>query len=78
MAGPIAKPILRAHGQAYQVRGLVFATVASFIIALGYKHLVAEPRKRSYAEFYKTYDPEEHQEQMFKWGILRTFQDQDN
>ncbi|XP_018558456.1 cytochrome c oxidase subunit 6C-1 [Lates calcarifer] len=47
MRGMLAKR-LRIH--------LPLAFVVSFGLALTYKFAVAEPRKRAYAEFYKTYD----------------------
>jgi cytochrome c oxidase subunit 6c len=74
----LAKPILRGHLQAYQVKNLIVCGVLSFVVALGYKHGVAEPRKRKYAAFYKTYDAEEHERKLFEYGLVRTFKDQDN
>ena len=74
----IAKPILRGHLQAYQVKNLILCGALSFVVALGYKHGIAEPRKRLYREFYKTYDIEEHQRYLLEHGLVRTFQDQEN
>lgn len=74
----IAKPILRGHLQAYQVKSLIISGVLSIAVALGYKHGIAEPRKQRYATFYKTYDPEEHEKKLFEYGLIRTFADQDN
>ena len=53
VAGRLAKPELRGHAQRFIRRHLISAVTLSFVGALAWKYLVAEPRKTRYAEFYK-------------------------
>lgn len=53
VSGRLAKPELRGHAQRYVRRHLIGAITCALTGAIAWKYLVAEPRKRRYAEFYK-------------------------
>lgn len=53
-AGRLAKPQLRGHLNDALKRSLWEAGIAAFATGLAYKYLIAEPRKRRYAEFYRS------------------------
>ncbi|XP_024592913.1 cytochrome c oxidase subunit 6C-like [Neophocaena asiaeorientalis asiaeorientalis] len=62
-----------------QMRGLLAKRlrchiVGAFFVSLGvaafYKFAVAEPRKKAYADFYRTYDSIKDFEEMWKAGIF--------
>ncbi|RWS02092.1 cytochrome c oxidase subunit 6C-like protein [Dinothrombium tinctorium] len=76
----LEKPRLRYDVARRQSRTLLFAGALAFTCALAYRHLVAERRKRRYAEFYKTYDAEREMKRMLASGIglPRRFQDQED
>lgn len=52
-AGRIPKPVLRGHLHTLLKRNMWVIGVAAVGAGLAWKHGVAEPRKRRYAEFYK-------------------------
>lgn len=56
-AGRLAKPQLRGHLHDAMKRALWQSGGVALATALAYKYLVAEPRKRRYAEFYRSVDP---------------------
>lgn len=64
-----------------QMRGLLakclrFLIVEAILVSLGvaafYKFAVAEPRKKAYADFYRTYDSMKDFEEMRKAGIFQS------
>ncbi|CAG2178453.1 unnamed protein product [Oppiella nova] len=69
VAGRIPKPVLRGHAQRYVRRHLFAAIGLSFAGAIAWKYLVAEPRKRRYAEFYKNYDVEKEEKRLISLGL---------
>ena len=52
--GRLAKPQLRGHVKDYLKKHLIFAVTGALGVAFAWKYLVAEPRKRAYAEFYRS------------------------
>ncbi|CRK89743.1 CLUMA_CG003370, isoform A [Clunio marinus] len=71
-AGRIPKPILRGLHNAQIKRNLVIAGVLVTVVTVAVKYLRNEPRKRDYAEFYKTYDPEKSFKRMVDAGLLQS------
>lgn len=69
----LPKPQLRGLLRSYLKKHLTIAVVLSVAAGYAWKALVADPRKKAYAEFYKTYDPDEHYEAMKKAGVLPDF-----
>ncbi|XP_019506787.1 PREDICTED: cytochrome c oxidase subunit 6C-like [Hipposideros armiger] len=63
MCGLLAKR-LRVH--------IVGAVIVSLGVAAFYKFAVAEPRKKAYADFYRTYDSMKDFEAMRKAGIFQS------
>ncbi|NXR16858.1 COX6C oxidase, partial [Cinclus mexicanus] len=57
-------------------RRMKFHLLGAFLVSVGcaalYKFVVAEPRKRAYAEFYKKYDPVKDFEAMKAAGVLES------
>ncbi|NXO17188.1 COX6C oxidase, partial [Oriolus oriolus] len=55
-------------------RRMKFHLLGAFVVSMGcatlYKFAVAEPRKRAYAKFYKSYDPMKDFEAMKAAGVL--------
>ncbi|NWV61615.1 COX6C oxidase, partial [Malurus elegans] len=55
-------------------RRMKFHLLGAFMLSVGcatlYKFGIAEPRKRAYAEFYKSYDPMKDFEAMERAGVL--------
>lgn len=49
----LAKPQMRGLLRSHLKLHLSIAAVGSVLSALAFKYLVAEPRKKAYAEFYK-------------------------
>uniref|UniRef100_A0A336KK21 CSON012616 protein n=1 Tax=Culicoides sonorensis TaxID=179676 RepID=A0A336KK21_CULSO len=74
-AGRLPKPQLRGLHQATIKTSLASAAVLVTITALALKFGRNEPRKRDYAEFYKTYDDNAVYERMKKAGLLQSAQD---
>jgi hypothetical protein len=53
VVGKLSKPQLRGHVKSYIRTHLSISAVLALSAAIGWKYLVAEPRKAKYAEFYK-------------------------
>ena len=72
MSTALAKP--QMHG--LLAKRLRFHIVGAFIVSLGFatfcKFAVAERRKKSYADFYKSYDSMKDFEEMRKAGIFQS------
>nr|XP_043879982.1 cytochrome c oxidase subunit 6C-1 [Solea senegalensis]XP_043879983.1 cytochrome c oxidase subunit 6C-1 [Solea senegalensis] len=68
----LPKPLMRGLLARRLKFQLPMAFVASFLVAYGYKFLVADPRKRAYAEFYKTYDPIKEFDRMREAGVFES------
>lgn len=49
----LAKPQLRGACARYMTRAAYTSGACALAVALAFKYLVAEPRKRAYAEFYR-------------------------
>lgn len=49
----IPKPVLRGLHNATIRKNLIVAGVLMFVVTVGIKFLVNEPKKQDYAEFYK-------------------------
>uniref|UniRef100_A0A2R5LF95 Putative cytochrome c oxidase subunit vic n=1 Tax=Ornithodoros turicata TaxID=34597 RepID=A0A2R5LF95_9ACAR len=69
-----AKPQLHGLLRSYLRKHIALACVCGVVGAVAWKLLVAEPRKRSYAEFYKTYDAAADNERMTKLGLFQSKQ----
>ncbi|XP_021570620.1 cytochrome c oxidase subunit 6C-like [Carlito syrichta] len=71
-SGALMKP--QMHG--LLVKHLRFHIVGAFIVSLGvaafYKFVVAEPRKKTYADSYRNYDSMKDFEEMRKAGIFQS------
>ncbi|XP_054153586.1 cytochrome c oxidase subunit 6C-like [Oppia nitens] len=68
-SGKLAKPQLRGYAQRYVRRHLIGAITLSMVGAIAWKYLVAEPRKRRYAEFYSTYDVAKEEARLKSLGL---------
>ena len=77
-AAAIQKPILRGLVKGYLVRGLLITTMTSLVVGYAYKALVADPRKKRYADFYKTYDGNAEADRMYRMGVIRGWDDNDD
>ncbi|CAG2116190.1 unnamed protein product [Medioppia subpectinata] len=67
--GRIPKPVLRGHAHAFVRRHLFISIGLSLVGAIAWKYAVAEPRKRTYAEFYKNYDVEKEEQRLIALGL---------
>ena len=66
------KPVMRGLHLAQTKRNLVMAGVFVGATVLSMYYLRNEPRKRDYAEFYKTYDAEKAFQRMRDAGLLQS------
>ncbi|KYN23014.1 PREDICTED: cytochrome c oxidase subunit 6C [Trachymyrmex cornetzi] len=73
MSTPIAKPQLRGLLTSQIKKNLIAMMIASISAGLAYKILVADKRKRRYAEFYKTYDAEKQLKIMNEAGLMQSY-----
>ncbi|XP_053251529.1 cytochrome c oxidase subunit 6C [Podarcis raffonei] len=71
-AALLPKPQMRGLLASRLRKHIVVAFLFSMGCAAGYKFGVAEPRKRAYAEFYKTYDAMKEFEAMRKAGVFES------
>jgi len=74
----LPKPMLRGHLKQYLTKHLIIGGLLSIAGAFAWKYGVAEPRKRRYAEFYRTYDADADFERMDKLGVFRYFEEYDD
>ena len=51
--GRLPKPELRGYTSRYLRKHVLIALSLGFVSSMAYKFLVAEPRKKRYAEFYR-------------------------
>ncbi|KAG7999363.1 Cytochrome c oxidase subunit 6C-1 [Nibea albiflora] len=70
----LQKPMMRGMLAKRLRIQLPLAFLVSFSTAMAYKFLVADPRKRAYAEFYKTYDSTKEFNAMREAGIFESVQ----
>ncbi|KAG4077664.1 hypothetical protein HA402_015707 [Bradysia odoriphaga] len=66
------RPQLKGLHNATIKRNLVVAIGLSFLAMFAYKFAVNEPKKRTYAEFYKNYDADAAFERMRKHGVFNS------
>ncbi|KAM3843274.1 cytochrome c oxidase subunit 6C [Diretmus argenteus] len=68
----LQKPLMRG----LLSKRLKFHTPIAFslalLVALGFKYIVAEPRKKAYADFYKQYDPVKEYAAMREAGVFQS------
>ncbi|GFY74663.1 cytochrome c oxidase subunit 6C [Trichonephila inaurata madagascariensis] len=69
----LAKPQLRGLFRSYLQKHLTIAIVSGIAGSIAWKFLVMDPRKKAYAEFYKTYDPDAEYKRMKEAGVLPPF-----
>ncbi|XP_012062304.1 PREDICTED: cytochrome c oxidase subunit 6C [Atta cephalotes] len=69
----LAKPRLRNFLTAQIKRNLVLMMTISITGAMAVKILIADKRKRRYAEFYKTYDAEKQLKIMNEAGLMQSY-----
>ena len=69
----IPKPELRGLLRSYLKKHVSIAVLLGIGASIGWKIFIADPRKKKYAEFYKTYDADEHYQKMKKAGVLPDF-----
>lgn len=74
----IQKPILRGLVKGYLVRSLLISSAIAITGGYAYKVLVADPRKKAYADFYKDYDAEAEGERMYRMGVIRSWNDNED
>jgi len=67
-----AKPALRGFFARQVKRDLVISFAIGIVACTAFRQLYAEPIKHAYAEYYKTYDAQEHFESMRKKGYLQS------
>lgn len=77
-ANAIQKPILRGLVKAYIVRSFLISSACAILGGYSYKVLVADPRKKAYADFYKDYNAEAEGDRMYKMGVIRGWQDNED
>jgi len=65
----LAKPQLRGYFKRSIRFHLTLASILSLSGGMAYKYLIAEPRKRKYIEFYKTYDIEKEEARITALGL---------
>ncbi|XP_063701296.1 cytochrome c oxidase subunit 6C-like [Culicoides brevitarsis] len=70
--GRIPKPKLRGLHVEFIKKSLGITTLVCTALGLALKFGHNEPRKRDYAEFYKTYDDNAAFERMRKAGVLQS------
>ncbi|TMS19007.1 cytochrome c oxidase subunit 6C [Larimichthys crocea] len=68
----LAKPMMRGMLAKRLRLHLPLAFVVSFSSALAFNLLIAQPRKRAYAEFYKNYDSVKDFNAMREAGIFES------
>merc|ERR1712243_128422 len=66
----LAKPKMRGLLTDQIKKHLLVSTVLSVLSAYAYKVMVGDPRKQTYAEFYRNYDVEKEFEKMREAGIF--------
>ena len=74
----IQKPILRGLVKGYLVRSLLISSACGITGGYLYKILVADPRKKAYADFYKDYNAEAEGDRMYRMGLIRGWHDNED
>ncbi|GFQ93777.1 COX6C domain-containing protein [Trichonephila clavata] len=69
----LAKPQLRGLFRSYLQKHLTIAIVSGIAGSIVWKFLVMDPRKKAYAEFYKTYDADAEYKRMKEADVLPPF-----
>lgn len=72
MPGPIAKPMMRGLLEAWTKKHVSFLLIGSTLVGVGWHFLIGVPRKKAYADFYKTYDDDKAFEAMVKLGVFNS------
>ncbi|CAO1383826.1 unnamed protein product [Diamesa serratosioi] len=67
----LPKPALRGFHNATIRRNLIVAGVLVVAAGVSVKFLINDPKKRDYAEFYKTYDANKSFQRMLNAGLLQ-------
>ncbi|PZC73249.1 cytochrome c oxidase subunit 6C [Helicoverpa armigera] len=67
-----SKPMMRGLLNAQIKRNLIASLVFAAISGVAVKQLIGNPRKRKYAEFYRTYDAEKEFEEMKAKGLFQS------
>ncbi|XP_023944260.1 cytochrome c oxidase subunit 6C [Bicyclus anynana] len=68
----VTKPQMRGLLNSVIKRNLIVALTLSGIAGVLTKQLVGNPRKKRYAEFYRTYDAEKEFEKMRQKGLFQS------
>ncbi|OXU18513.1 hypothetical protein TSAR_008562 [Trichomalopsis sarcophagae] len=71
-AGTITKPQLRRLLESRIKSAIIGACLFSVATGVAWKFGVSEPRKRQYAEFYKTYDADAKLKIMCEAGLMES------
>ncbi|GIX93771.1 COX6C domain-containing protein [Caerostris darwini] len=69
----IAKPQLRGLFRSYLKKHISIAIVLGIVGSIAWKIGVMDPRKRAYADFYRTYDADKEYKRMKEAGVLPPF-----
>ncbi|KFM75353.1 Cytochrome c oxidase subunit 6C, partial [Stegodyphus mimosarum] len=69
----LSKPQLRGLFRSFIRKHIAIALVCGMLTSVAWKYGILEPRKRAYAEFYRTYDAEADYQRMMKAGVLPPF-----
>ncbi|XP_064088987.1 cytochrome c oxidase subunit 6C-1-like [Macrobrachium nipponense] len=66
------KPVMRGLLGQQIKKNLIISGVLCIITVAAYKFGIQDPRKKRYAEFYKTYDAEKEFERIRNLGLLQS------
>ncbi|XP_051165269.1 uncharacterized protein LOC127284028 [Leptopilina boulardi] len=72
MPGPIAKPVMRGMHIAYVTKGIYAGIAVALLSGFTFKHFVMDARRKTYDEFYATYDAKAACERLNKTGYMRS------
>lgn len=78
MSGTVAKPILRGMVKNYIIRSFLQMACVSCFAGWSYKHWIADPRKKAYKDFYVNYNAEEEAERLYRMGLIRGWDDNED
>ncbi|RXG68041.1 cytochrome c oxidase subunit 6C-1 [Armadillidium vulgare] len=68
----LAKPKMRGLLATQITKNITVACILGVVSAVAWKFGIMEPRKKRYADFYKTYDADADFERMRKLGLFQS------
>lgn len=60
------------------IRAFMISFTSSWALGWTYKHFVADKRKQAYADFYKDYNAEAEADRLYRMGLIRGYQDNED